>query len=37
MKKIPEVIFVIDGIYESQAIKEANTLNLLSFAILNTN
>jgi small subunit ribosomal protein S2 len=37
MKKIPEIIFVIDGEYESQAIKEANSLNLLSFAVSNTN
>jgi ribosomal protein S2 len=37
MKKIPEVVFVIDGVYEEQAIKEANALKLTSFAILNTN
>lgn len=37
MKRIPEVIFVVDGIYEEQAIKEANSLNLKAFAILNTN
>lgn len=37
MKKIPEVIFVVDWVYEEQAIKEANTLKLISFAILNTN
>ncbi|MDR2411854.1 MAG: uS2 family ribosomal protein [Candidatus Peribacteria bacterium] len=37
MKKIPDVVFVVDGVYESQAIKEANILNLTSFAILNTN
>ena len=37
MKKIPEVLFVVDGVYEEQAIKEANSLKLKSFAILNTN
>jgi len=37
MKKIPEVIFTVDGIYEKQAIKEANTLNLRVFSIFNTN
>lgn len=37
MKRIPDVVFVVDWIYEEQAIKEANSLNLVSFAILNTN
>lgn len=37
MKRVPEVIFVIDGEYESQAIKEANSLGLISFAVSNTN
>lgn len=37
MKKVPEVIFAVDGIYEKQAVKEANTLNLKVFAIFNTN
>lgn len=37
MKKIPEVVFAVDGIYEKQAVKEANTLNLNVFAIFNTN
>ena len=37
MKKIPDVLFVVDGIYEAQAIKEANSLNLQTFAIMNTN
>lgn len=37
MKKIPEVLFVVDWVYEEQAIKEANSLKLKSFAILNTN
>ena len=37
MKKIPDVVFVVDGVYEKQALKEANSLNLKTFAILNTN
>ena len=37
MKKIPDVLFVVDGIYEQQAVREANSLNLTSFAIMNTN
>jgi len=37
MKKIPDVVFVIDGIFEAQAIREANQLKLLSYAVLNTN
>ena len=37
MKKIPDVIFVVDGVYEEQAIKEANSLKVRSYAILNTN
>jgi ribosomal protein S2 len=37
MKKVPEVLFVVDGIYEAQAIKEANSLKIKSFAIMNTN
>jgi len=37
MKKTPDVIFVVDGEYESQAVKEANSLNLPVFAISNTN
>lgn len=37
MKRIPDVLFVVDGVYEQQAIKEANSLKLKSFAILNTN
>lgn len=37
MKKIPDVIFAIDGVFEEQAIKEANSLNLLAYAVLNTN
>jgi small subunit ribosomal protein S2 len=37
MKKIPEIVFAIDGAFEEQALKEAQTLNLTSFAVLNTN
>jgi len=37
MKQIPDVIFVVDGIYEKQAVKEANSLNIPAYAILNTN
>jgi len=37
MKKIPDVIFVVDGAFEAQALREANSLKLPAFAILNTN
>ncbi|QFR39485.1 30S ribosomal protein S2 [Candidatus Gracilibacteria bacterium 28_42_T64] len=37
MKKIPDVIFAIDGVFEKQAVKEANSLNLPAYAIMNTN
>jgi small subunit ribosomal protein S2 len=37
IKKVPDVIFAVDGIYELQSIREANSLNLPSFAIFNTN
>ena len=37
MKKIPEVLFIVDGVYEKQAVKEWNSLNIPTFAILNTN
>ena len=37
MKKLPEILFAVDGIYEKQAVKEANTLGLNVFAIFNTN
>lgn len=36
MKKAPDAIFVIDGHYELQAIKEANVLGITVFAILGT-
>lgn len=37
MKKTPDVIFVVDSVFESQAVKEANSLSLPCFAIANTN
>ncbi len=37
MKQLPDVIFVVDGIYEEQAIKEANNLKLPVYAVFNTN
>ena len=37
MKKIPDLIFVIDTNYESLAIKEAIKLNIPIIAILDTN
>ncbi|MDA9128984.1 30S ribosomal protein S2 [Candidatus Gracilibacteria bacterium] len=37
MKKIPDVIFVVDGIYEGQAVKEAKSLSIPCFSISNTN
>jgi small subunit ribosomal protein S2 len=37
MKKTPDVIFVVDGIFEGQATKEAKSLGLPCFAIANTN
>lgn len=37
MKKLPDLVFIVDWVYETQAIKEANTLGLECIAILNTN
>lgn len=37
MKKVPDVIFAVDGAFEVQALREANSLNIPSFAVLNTN
>lgn len=37
MKKIPDVVFVIDGAFEVQALREANSLKIHSLAVLNTN
>lgn len=37
MKKAPDLLLVVDGVYEEQAIKEANKLAIPVVAILNTN
>ena len=37
MKKVPEVLLVVDGVYEKQAVKEGRGLKIDTFAILNTN
>ena len=37
MKRVPEVIFIVDSVYEDQAVREANSLKLTSFAISSTN
>lgn len=37
MKKIPDIVFAIDGAFEEQALREAKSLNLTAFAVLNTN
>ncbi len=37
MKRMPDILFVVDWIYEKQSVKEANTLGITTFAILNTN
>ena len=37
MKRLPDVVFVVDGGYELQAVKEAKSLNLPCFALANTN
>ncbi len=37
MKTLPKVVVVVDGVFEKQAVKEANSLNLNIFAISNTN
>lgn len=37
MKKIPDVILASDWIYEKQSLKEAQILNIKSFAVFNTN
>lgn len=37
MKKVPDVIFVVDGTYEEQAVKEAKSLGITCFSISNTN
>lgn len=37
MKKMPDAIFASDWIYERQALKEASTLEIKSYAVFNTN
>lgn len=37
MKKTPDMIFVVDGVFEKQAVKEANTLKIQVISISNTN
>jgi len=37
MKKLPDILFVSDGIYEKQSLKEAKTLSIPAYAIFNTN
>lgn len=37
MKKIPDVVFASDGIYERQALREAEILNIKAYAVFNTN
>lgn len=37
MKRTPDVIFVVDGVFEGQAVKEAASLGIPCFTISNTN
>lgn len=37
LKRVPEVVFAVDGAYEEQSIREANSLNLKVYSISNTN
>ncbi len=37
MKRVPNIIFVADSVYEKQSVKEANTLNIPVYAIASTN
>ena len=37
MKRIPSAVFVVDGIHEIIAIKEAKTLNIPTFGIIDSN
>jgi len=37
MKKLPDLVFASDWVYEKQALKEAARLNIPRYAILNTN
>jgi len=37
MKRPPDALFVVDSVYEKQAVKEAKTLGIPCFAVCNTN
>ncbi len=37
MKQLPDIIFVVDGAYEAQAVKEARALKIPAYGIANTN
>jgi small subunit ribosomal protein S2 len=37
MNRVPEIVFVVDGVFEAQALKEASILGLTSYQIINTN
>jgi len=37
MKRTPDALFVVDSVYEGQAVKEAKTLGIPCYAICNTN
>ncbi|GEM_PF-359637 len=37
MKKLPDAVFVADGVYDKKSLMEANKVGKKSFAILNTN
>ena len=37
MKKLPDIVFVVDGAFDAQAVREANSLKIPVYSILNTN
>lgn len=37
LKGLPDIVFVVDGVFETQALKEAKTLGITSYEIINTN
>ncbi len=37
MNRVPEIVFVVDGVFEAQALREASILGLTSYQIINTN
>jgi len=37
MKRLPDAVFIVDGAFEKQAVKEANSLKIPAYAVLNTN